>query len=289
MLNFRKGSCKMERTKIKLRPESNHYISDCITKTDVIEAFAKQETITGKVVDYDFNQKNLKIFLGNNIYATMEWQEATIYPFRYPRIAIANNVPREILSLIHKKVRVKVINIDSDHIYVSRKKNMIEIFEMIREETRENPEIVYSGRIVGKYKYGAFYDIGDGILAFCHISEYTSVYVRNFTSWVSIGEKAYLKLVKIDNDYKINCSRKQAAERTTVDLYNRYDVVLIKLSEPLYEKESITGYYAEVTPIISGIANNGEGRIYCPGDIVTAIVKRTDITKNQLNLIIIDN
>lgn len=288
MLNYRKGSYKMERTKIKLKPESQHYISDYTTKTDIIEALIKQKTITGRVVGYDVTARTLTVFLGNEIYATMDWDEATIYPFRYPKIAIARSVPREIFSLIHRKVRVKVTYIDSDNIYVSRRNNMLQVIEKIKKEVEEHPGRTYTGRIIGKYKYGVFYDIGEGILAFCHISEYTSIYVRDLTSWASIGEKSDVKIVKCEDNYKLNCSRKQAEEKRSVTLYKRYDVLLIKLSEPLYENNSVTGYFAEVNSVIAGIADNGEGHQYRSGDIVTAIVKRVDIDRNQVNLIIVD-
>lgn len=288
MLNYRKGSYTMERTKLKLKPESYYYISNCTTKTDVIEAFLEQKALTGRVVGYDAAARTLTVCLGNEIYATMDWDEATIYPFRYPKVAIAKNVPREIFSLIHRKVRVKVNCIDGDHIYVSRKDNMIEVFKQIQKEIEEYPERIYSGRIIGKYKYGVFYDIGEGILAFCHISEYTSIYIRELTAWSSIGEKSDVKIVKCEDNYKINCSRKQAEEKRSASLYKKYDVVLIKLSEPLYENHSITGYFAEVNPVIAGIADNGEGRQYRSGDIVTAIVKKVDAERNQVNLIIID-
>ena len=82
---------------------------------------------------------------------------------------------------------------------------MLEVFL----EIRKNFMCIYEGEVISKYKYGNFYDIGDGILAFCHITEYTYTFIKDLGTWTSIGEISKLKLCSISENFKIRCSRKK--------------------------------------------------------------------------------
>lgn len=275
----------MKRT-LKFKPENQYCINNNVTITDIVKAYETGETVTGIVVYYNPSKKTVTVDLGNNIFGTMSWDEVTIYEFSYPKIEVVRDVPRQILSILYKKIRCKIIDLDisKNHIFLSRKKNMLEVFL----EIRKNFMCIYEGEVISKYKYGNFYDIGDGILAFCHITEYTYTFIKDLGTWTSLGEISKLKLCSISENFKIRCSRKEAVNSEEgYSFYKRSQIVIVRLSEPIYSEGKITGYFAEINPAVMGIADIGDKQCFKTGDVVTAVIKKVEVEKRKIKLNII--
>ncbi len=72
---------------------------------------------------------------------------------------------------------------------------------------------VVCGTVTGVMQFGVFVDINDGESGLVHISELSSEYVKDITSFIKKGEKVKVKVIKIDDDGKISLSMKQAMQK----------------------------------------------------------------------------
>jgi len=73
---------------------------------------------------------------------------------------------------------------------------------------------IYKGTITRIMNFGAFCEILPGKEGLIHISELSDKFVKNVTSEVNIGDEVTVKVIEIDEQGRINLSRKQAIEDT---------------------------------------------------------------------------
>lgn len=72
---------------------------------------------------------------------------------------------------------------------------------------------VVEGKITGIVPFGAFVDIGEGKSGLVHISEISDVFVKEVDKHVEVGQTVKVKIIKINNDGKIELSIKRAMEK----------------------------------------------------------------------------
>lgn len=271
----------MERT---YKSEARYLINSQLTQKDIEEAYRSGEPLTGKVISYDEVNETVDVYLGNDIIGVLPWSEATIYDFNYYNLTELNDIPRQIIGILYKKVRVKVIGFSNNNIYLSRKKNMLEALQDIIK----NPTQIFDGVVTGKYRYGVFYDIGEGITAFCHMNDFSSTRISNFGTWVSIGEqhRVIINGLNLNDNFKINCSRKDAcSSEKGYDYFKPNQIVRVRISDPVYQGKKITGYFAEVNPRVSGIVDIiNESHSLRAGDFVTALIKSVNVEARKVKM-----
>jgi len=75
----------------------------------------------------------------------------------------------------------------------------------------EEPEIgkMYLGKITKIANFGAFCEILPGKEGLIHVSELAEKYVSDVSSEVKVGEEVLVKIIEIDQQGRINLSRKQ--------------------------------------------------------------------------------
>ena len=72
---------------------------------------------------------------------------------------------------------------------------------------------VVEGKVTGTVPFGAFVDIGEGKSGLVHISEISDVFVKKVSDHVEVGQTVKVKVIKINDDGKIELSMKQAVTR----------------------------------------------------------------------------
>jgi polyribonucleotide nucleotidyltransferase len=84
----------------------------------------------------------------------------------------------------------------------------LEIVKMITQ----GPEIgkLYKGRITRIMNFGAFCEIFTGKEGLIHVSELADRYVKNVEDVVKVGDEVLVKVIEIDDQGRINLSRKRA-------------------------------------------------------------------------------
>ncbi len=102
--------------------------------------------------------------------------------------------------------KVNVASVDKDA--------MEKAIEIIRRLT-EIPEVgkVYLGKVKRIMPFGAFVEILPGQEGLVHVSELSDKYVKNVEDEVKIGDEFLVKVIEIDEQGRVNLSRKQAATK----------------------------------------------------------------------------
>ena len=73
---------------------------------------------------------------------------------------------------------------------------------------------IVEGKVTGIVPFGAFVDIGSGESGLVHISELSSSYVSDISSFIKKGDRVKVKVIRIDDKGKISLSIKQAEKET---------------------------------------------------------------------------
>ena len=275
--------------KYSLKPENDYMVDYHATRQDIQESLRNNATITGIVTGIDSQKQTLKVCIGNDIFGIMPWSEASLYNLTYKK-EISPDIPQQILVLTYKKVRTKVKEIKADGtIILSRKYNMLEAWESVIAA----PDNLYNANIVGYYDSGVFYDIGEGICAFCYVYDY-SLCRFDLPKVVKINTEDTVKLLNLDanNDYRITCSRRLGSQ-TNYSNFEKGKIVKIILGQPVYQNDDhedskLTGYFAELAPNVSGIADVNPHLSVKTGDIVFALIKSVNVPESKIKLDIID-
>jgi len=71
---------------------------------------------------------------------------------------------------------------------------------------------IYKGKVTKVVKFGAFLELTPGKEGFCHISQLDAKRVENIDDFVKVGDTMKVKVVEIDNQGKVNVSRKELAD-----------------------------------------------------------------------------
>ena len=106
------------------------------------------------------------------------------------------------------------IDIDDDgsvQVAASDEEALRMAIEIIKNITAE-AEIgkVYTGTITRIMNFGAFCEILPGKEGLIHVSELADKFVKNVTDVVKVGETVTVKVIEVDEQGRINLSRKQA-------------------------------------------------------------------------------
>lgn len=262
----------------RLNPESTYYLDESLTMDDIREAYKYNESLTGRVTHIDTNNKTVLVSLNDKITAKMLWDDVTIKKLT-PKYEETTQIPPQISSLYQKKIRVKVKGVMKNAIYVSRKANMLEAWNILKKLPKE---YVFKAAYTGADKNGTsiFYDIAEGLIAFCHVVQCTSVFVEDMDKWLTYGTLHDVVLLDSckDDNYLLYCSRKKACKTCMEDL-SVNQIVNVKVAQ---KTKNMKGYHVEVTPLVAGIADLPyDKRNIEYGQIVQACVKKIKLNSSK--------
>jgi len=113
------------------------------------------------------------------------------------------------------------INIDDDgtvNIASSDGEALNAALEIVAKITEE-PEVgrIYDAKIMRIMNFGAFCEILPGKEGLCHVSELSDQFVKNVEDVVKLGDMIKVKLVEIDDQGRLNLSRKKVMESENSD------------------------------------------------------------------------
>ncbi len=72
---------------------------------------------------------------------------------------------------------------------------------------------VLTGKVTGITKFGAFVQLAPGKSGLVYISEIANTFVNNVADFLTVGQEVQVKVLKIDENGRINLSIKQAQPR----------------------------------------------------------------------------
>ena len=271
-----------------LKSEDSYTVDYGMTIEELKWAVATKKTVTGMVINYNADSQMVRVNLGKGLVGLLPWSEVGIQDFTYKKDP-TKKIPDQVLFLRYRIVRVKVMGIQPDNtIILSRKANLLEQFEILQENSEDT---VYNAKAVGVYSAGIIFDISDWVTAYCHPKEFSATKV-DLDTWVKIGDFYDVCLMKDYNesisDFKLRCSRKQSS-KIGYKNFREGEVVVVRVSRPIFENDKVTGFFVEITPNCTGIGDVVPNH-YFPkvGDYVHAIIMKIIPDEMKMKLDIID-
>lgn len=235
----------------------------------------KNKTVQGIVQSCD-EKYNLHIHLGNEIEGIIPRCEVE---------DIEEGLPDERLCTgkVHKYVQFKIENIENDNtVVLSRKNVQQEALQYIKKDMQVGQHVI--GIVKNIRPYGAFIEIGGGIVGLAHIEDLSVARIKTPYERLKIGQKINVVVKSIDRyTGKVNLSYKETLG-TWEENAEKFSTGM-KVQGIIRETEkNKNGIFIELTPNLVGMAEYSEGYEY--GQKVNVYIKKIDKEKKKVKLLI---
>lgn len=196
-----------------------------------------------------------------------------------------NGFPKTNLCVgkVHKYVQFKIKEKDGDNLILSRKDVQKEVLDSIKTDLQVGQTI--NGIVKNITPYGAFIDIGGGVVGLVHIEDLSVARIKTPFERIKIGQKINIVVKSIDRDTgRINLSYKETLGSWEDNAHNF--TIGMKTKGIIRETEkNKNGIFIEITPNLVGMAEYKDGLNY--GEKIDIIIKKIDYDKKKVKLIIV--
>ena len=241
-----------------------------------IQEYKNQNKVIQGIVQSCDEKYNLHINLGNDIEGIIPRSEVE---------NIQEGIPNEKLCTgkVHKYVQFKIENIQNDNtVVLSRKSVQQEALQYIKNNVQVGQHII--GIVKNIRPYGAFIEIGGGIVGLAHIEDLSVARIKTPFERLKIGQKVNVVIKSIDRyTGKINLSYKETLGTWEENAKNFSSGMKVQGIIRETEKNK-NGIFIELTPNLVGMAEYSEGYQY--GQKVNVYIKRIDKEKKKIKLLI---
>lgn len=196
-----------------------------------------------------------------------------------------NGFPKTNLCVgkVHKYVQFKIKEKEGENLILSRKDVQEEVLNYIKTDLQVGQTI--NGIVKNITPYGAFIDIGGGVVGLVHIEDLSVARIKTPFERIKIGQKINIVVKSIDRDTgRINLSYKETLGSWEDNAHNF--TIGMKTKGIVRETEkNKNGIFIEITPNLVGMAEYKEGLNY--GEKIDIIIKKIDYDKKKVKLIIV--
>lgn len=248
------------------------------------QSFIQNAFETGKVLQGYVNEcdskYNLHLNLGNNIKGIIprnELEAINIDDFGFCNPNICKNKVNQFVQFKIKEIY------DDENVLLSRKNVQEEALHWVKEELK--PGTVVNGIVRNMRKFGAFVEIGGGVVGLLHIEDISISRIKSPEERFFIGQKINVMIKSIDKDNnKIVLSYKELLGDwdENVKEYTEKTVVegIVKEADKFKN-----GIFIELKPNLVGLAEYKEGVEY--GQKVNVYIKKIIKERKKIKLLII--
>ena len=184
---------------------------------------------------------------------------------------------------VHQFVQFKIKDIENDELILSRKEVQKEAINWIKNDLEIGQKV--DGIVKNIKPYGAFIEIGGGIVGLVHIEDLSVARIKSPYERIKIGQKLEIVVKSINREqgkvilsYKeILGSWEENASKFTVGT---------KVKGKVRETEkNKNGIFIELTPNLVGMAEYKDGLEY--GQDIDVYIKKIDYDKKKVKLLIV--
>lgn len=262
----------------KYIPEGWYRDNKVIDSAVLNKAIETKETLEAKVIGCD-NDYNLHIQFADNNEGIIKREDIEL-------VNSDNGTLRENVSTskINRYVQFKVKGIDETNNYIlSRKDVEKEAIDWMKDEVQEGT--VLKGIVKSIQPYGAFVEIGGGVVGLLHIEDMSVARIKTPRERVKIGQKINIMVKSIDKEQeKIILTYKELLGSWDENVKDIQEGTVVVGKAREVEK-SKNGIFIELKPNLVGLAEYKEGIEY--GQNVNVFVKRIIPEKKKIKLIIV--
>ena len=196
-----------------------------------------------------------------------------------------NGLPKTNLCVgkVHKYVQSKIKEKDGDNYIFSRKDVQKEVLNSVKTDLQEGQ--VVNGIVKNVTPYGAFIDIGGGIVGLVHIEDLSVARIKTPYERIKVGQKLNIVVKSINREQgRINLSYKEQFGSWEENA-NNFTVGMKTKGIVRETEKNKNGIFIELTPNLVGMAEYEEGLNY--GEKVNVAIKKIDYDKKKVKLIVI--
>ena len=263
----------------KFLPEGWNNEITKLDKTNIQQYMQNKEILQGLVKECDVDY-NLHINFENGLQGIIPREEVEGINIQ------ENGLPKENLCTgkVHKFVQFKVKDIDGQNrLILSRKQVQQEALNYIKNDLKVGQKV--TGIVKNIKPYGAFIEIGGGIVGLAHIEDLSVARIKTPHERLKIGQKLEVVVKSIDREQgKVILSYKEMLGSWEENVQKFTPGIKVKGKVRETEKNK-NGIFIELTPNLVGMAEYEEGFEY--GQDVEVYIKKIDMNKKKVKLLIV--
>lgn len=195
-----------------------------------------------------------------------------------------NGLPKSNLCIgkVNKYVQFKVKEKYGDNFIFSRKDVQNEVLKSIKTELQVGQTV--NGIVKNITPYGAFIDIGGGIVGLVHIEDLSVARIKTPFERIKIGQKLNIMIKSIDrNTGKVNLSYKEILGTWEENVHN-FEIGMRTKGIVRETEKNKNGIFIELAPNLVGMSEYKEGLNY--GEKIDVTIKKIDYDRKKIKLII---
>ena len=243
------------------------------------KAFTDGDILQGYVNNCDSNY-NLHIDLGNNIKGIIprnELEEINTDEFGYCNPSICKNKVNNFIQFKIKEIY------DDTNVLLSRRNVQKEALDWVKNDLKVG--MVVKGIVKNMRKFGAFVEIGGGVVGLLHIEDISISRIKSPEERFYIGQKIKVMIKSIDKENdKIVLSYKELLGNWEENI-KEYDEKTIVDGIVKETDKFKNGIFIELKPNLVGLAEYKEGMEY--GQKVKVYIKKIIKYRKKIKLLII--
>lgn len=196
-----------------------------------------------------------------------------------------NGLPKPNLCArkVHRYVQFKIKGKDGDTLLFSRKDAQNEVLKCIKNDLEVGQTI--KGIVKNITPYGAFVDIGVGVIGLVHIENLSVARIKTPYERVKIGQKLNIMVKYIDKDTgRVDLSYKETLGSWEENAHN-FKVGMKTKGIVRETEKNKNGIFIELAPNLVGMAEYREGLNY--GEKIDIFIKKIDYDKKKIKLIVL--
>lgn len=185
---------------------------------------------------------------------------------------------------VHKYVQFKIKEKAGHNFILSRKDAQKEVLNSVKTDLQEGQ--IVNGIVKNITPYGAFVDIGGGIVGLVHIEDLSVARIKTPYERIKIGQKLNIVVKSIDRELgRINLSYKELFGSWEENA-NKFAVGMKTKGIIRETEKNKNGIFIELTPNLVGMAEYKEGLNY--GEKIDIVIKKIDYDKKKIELVILN-
>ncbi len=185
---------------------------------------------------------------------------------------------------VHKFVQFKIKDkLDDNELILSRKQVQIEAMDWVKNNLQVGQKV--DGIVKNIEPYGAFVEIGGGVVGLIHIEDLSIARIKTPYERVKIGQKLEVVVKSINREQgKVILSYKETLGtwEENASKFKTGSTVVGKVRETEKNKN---GIFIELTPNLVGMAEYKDGLTY--GENINVYIKKIDYNRKKVKLLIV--
>lgn len=263
---------------LKFEPEGWNNEITKVDKSNLKTYMENDETLQGLVRNCD-DKYNLYVSFDNGLVGKIPCEEVEGIKTE------ENGLPRANLcsGKVHKFVQFKIKDVEENELILSRKQVQKEAMNWVKNDLQVGQKV--DGIVKNIKPYGAFIEIGGGIVGLAHIEDLSVARIKSPYERVRIGQKLEVVVKSINREQgKVILSYKEllGSWEENASKFKVGSRVKGKIRETEKNKN---GIFIELTPNLVGMAEYEEGLEY--GQDVDVYIKKIDYDRKKVKLLIV--